>query len=538
MLATPGTFTNINNVLVGRTVANAQFLRALAQHADVGRVMLMTGESADVASLEALTAPWGLPQGRIVTEPVWSLPRLLGDRVIDVLHHGSHVDRLLDLWALRDRYARKATPVTGQIHSLSYPRVHQDLARLAFLPPGPCDAVFCSSSTGKQALERALSDLDTAARDAGMVRPLTRPRLPVVPLGVDVDALGCGDRDKARTALGLTDNDCCFLVLARFTEADKVDLFPFVEVFARLLQRPTEGTQRPVLVLAGARQGTKTPEMVNLWAQSLGIGHALRIEVDFVDELKPSLLAAADVFVSPVDNVQETFGQSVVEAMAAGLPIIASDFDGYRDTVTEEVGIRVPTRIEGDWSELSQLAPLLYERPLHLVLSQSVTVDGAALEAAMRLLLSDRALREKLGHAAKSRARQHYAWPRVIQQYEQEWRRLGDSTFALERKPHPLSLRLDHVFGGYGALRLEGAVKVQRTEHSRRPGRPYVIYPELKGLLTDDDVTVLLNRAERACTVEELELTARERLGHRPPWVARFMVAWLMKHALVASTSG
>ena len=44
---------------------------------------------------------------------------------------------------------------------------------------------------------------------------------------------------------------------------------------------------------------------------------------------------AADVFVSPSDNIQETFGLAVVEAMASGLPVVASDWDGYRDLVDD-----------------------------------------------------------------------------------------------------------------------------------------------------------------------------------------------------------
>ena len=42
------------------------------------------------------------------------------------------------------------------------------------------------------------------------------------------------------------------------------------------------------------------------------------------EELKHQTLSAADVAVSLVDNTQETFGLAVAEAMAAGLPLVAS----------------------------------------------------------------------------------------------------------------------------------------------------------------------------------------------------------------------
>lgn len=143
------------------------------------------------------------------------------------------------------------------------------------------------------------------------------------------------------------------------------------------------------LVLAGARQGTRTPEMLALWAKVLRIDDRVTLRVDFSSPEKRLLLSAADVFVSPVDNLQETFGQSVIEAFAAGLPVIASDFDGYKDTVDDQVGRRVTTRLGVDWSQVSELGPLLYECPLHLILGQSIEVDLKSLTATMAELAND-----------------------------------------------------------------------------------------------------------------------------------------------------
>lgn len=55
--------------------------------------------------------------------------------------------------------------------------------------------------------------------------------------------------------------------------------------------------------------------------------------VDVLDPEIGSIWAAADIFCSLSDNVQESFGLAIVEAMAAGLPVVASNWDGYRDTV-------------------------------------------------------------------------------------------------------------------------------------------------------------------------------------------------------------
>jgi len=67
--------------------------------------------------------------------------------------------------------------------------------------------------------------------------------------------------------------------------------------------------------------------------------------VDGTDQGKRfAVWRAADLFTSLSDNIQETFGLVIVEAMASGLPVIASDWNGYRDLVTDgETGFLVPT---------------------------------------------------------------------------------------------------------------------------------------------------------------------------------------------------
>ena len=53
------------------------------------------------------------------------------------------------------------------------------------------------------------------------------------------------------------------------------------------------------------------------------------------ESIKRKALKAADLVVSLVDNIQETFGLSIAEAMAMGKPIVASNWDGYRDLVRD-----------------------------------------------------------------------------------------------------------------------------------------------------------------------------------------------------------
>jgi glycosyltransferase involved in cell wall biosynthesis len=114
----------------------------------------------------------------------------------------------------------------------------------------------------------------------------------------------------------------------------------------------------------------------------------------------PSLIRSADVAVSV--PWYEPFGIAPVEAMACGVPVIASAVGGHLDTVLDGVtGLHVPAR-----------------RP-------------AALAGLLRRLLADRALRCALGAAAAEHVRDRYPWNRIAAETEAVYERL----VATARKP-------------------------------------------------------------------------------------------------------
>ena len=108
------------------------------------------------------------------------------------------------------------------------------------------------------------------------------------------------------------------------------------------------------------------------------------------DELPP-YHAAAEVFCAPATG-RESFGIVLVEAMAAGLPVIASDIPGYREVVRDDIeGILVPPR------------------------------DPAALARSLRDVLDDADLAKRLGEGGRQRARR-YSWDTVAGEIEDIYR--------------------------------------------------------------------------------------------------------------------
>ena len=140
---------------------------------------------------------------------------------------------------------------------------------------------------------------------------------------------------------------------------------------------------------------------------------------------------AADIFVSLSDNIQETFGLTPVEAMAAGLPCVVSDWNGYKDTVTDgETGFRIPTTTVGpgagiDIADRHAAGVDSYDQMIGIT-SLATAVDVDACADAIARLANGPELRARQGEAAIARARRLYDWRAVVAAYQNLWSELAE----------------------------------------------------------------------------------------------------------------
>jgi len=104
-------------------------------------------------------------------------------------------------------------------------------------------------------------------------------------------------------------------------------------------------------------------------------------------ERLPRYYASADIFCSPARG-GESFGLVLLEAMASGVPIVATDLAGYRTVLTHgNEGLLAPPR------------------------------NPAALASALRRLLTDSPLRARMGARGIETARA-YGWERIVDRLE------------------------------------------------------------------------------------------------------------------------
>ena len=144
----------------------------------------------------------------------------------------------------------------------------------------------------------------------------------VIPNGIDYRRFAA-----ARPLSGLRDGKTNILFVGRKDE--RKGLRYLLAAFARL--RAQRNDLRLVIVGPGAPDKDSARILDDLGGADGGAGAVAVVGEVPGDEL-PRYYASADVFCSPATG-GESFGIVLLEAMAAGAPVVASDIDGYRDII-------------------------------------------------------------------------------------------------------------------------------------------------------------------------------------------------------------
>lgn len=200
----------------------------------------------------------------------------------------------------------------------------------------------------------------------------------VIPNGVDVKRF----RPDLPPLRHLLDDRVNFLFVGRLEE--RKGIRNLIQGFALMHRRQA----RTRLIVVGDGPERREAEQMVRGLRLDDVVMAGRVP----DQVLPRYHASADVFCAPATG-GESFGIVLVEAMAAGLPVICTDIEGYLTVVDPEV--------------------------------DSLTVppgDSLRLGRAMLRLATDADLRHRMGEAGMRKAHERYAWPvlteRVLEVYE------------------------------------------------------------------------------------------------------------------------
>lgn len=305
------------------------------------------------------------------------------------------------------------------------------------------DALICTSTVSREAVRHVLERSADHLRERLGAQRFTLPQMPVIPLGIHVRHLATSAdlRAAARARLGLADDEIAVLYAGRLIVHGKAHPLPMYLA----LEQAAQG-RKVVLIQAGQAPNESTLKIYT--EESKRFCPSVRtILVDGGNfDLYRQTWAAADIFTSLSDNIQETFGITPVEAMAAGLPVVVSDWDGYKDTVRDGIdGFRVPTLTlpggsGGDLAERYDAELINYDYYIGYA-AQFVAVDVEATAQAYRRLIDDPALRQRMGEAGARRAREVYDWSVIFRRYETLWSELAERRRSDPQVAPPLTRR-------------------------------------------------------------------------------------------------
>jgi glycosyltransferase involved in cell wall biosynthesis len=539
--------------LIGRRVAGRAFLEAYIRS---GRWSELIALAIGAASEESLIRLWdGWPAHDIAGRGLRIVPArefssaFFPHSPAAVLHAPGPISPNF-AWA-RQQGGPAAYALCGVTHTLCTTRVMERLCSLLTAPFEPFDALICTSRAVEAVVREVTSSYADFLRERHGGSPALGVRLETIPLGVDVDRFRPAtpeERAERRAAFGIREDEVAALWVGRFFYHGKAHPFPMY----RGLAEAAVAAGRPVhLLLAG--WGTNPEATEAFVAGALEFAPGVRTTV--LDGNDPAVRSgiwhAADLLVSLVDNIQETFGLVVVEAMAAGLPVVATDWDGYRDLVVHgETGYLVATRMLRGATTGATARLLAAEVDYDGFLaecSQATAVDVGGAADALARLIGDPALRRRMGDAGRRRAVEHFAWPRIIRAYEELWAE-QEVERAAHARAQSLSTRWtgddgpacfpspERSFACYPTRWLDGRGLLQVVEGAEAAletllERPLTNYAEDRR--TTDPAAC---RAALAAAIEPRSVADLERIvsdAGVPPGTARATLAWMLKYDLL-----
>ena len=536
----------------GKDIANAGLFRALVQHGGFRNVAVLNQCGLTSKELTAEMAPTLVDHQMLRFETAPLADTTLPSRHGVLLRGQPYLAELA--WLRRGAALDQAYSLVGLIHTIAPPAIRQLIGDAALAPTHPWDALVCTSPAVQQAVEAMFEAwAEHLAVRVGAVRA-PRPQLPLIPLAVETEVLASQAADRqARTTLRerlrIAPDELLVLWVGRLSFYEKAfpqSMFQAVELAAR------RSGKRLHFGLVGWFPGGEADLKRYQQAAEL-LAPALNVVV--LDGNDPELLAqswaAADLFLSLVDNIQETFGLAPVEAMAAGLPVVVSDWDGYRYTVRDGIdGFRIPTLASPGGAPGELLAGLH-----SLELETYQTYVGAAAQhtavhieeaaAAIARLADDTALRESMGRAAQQRAQTMFCWPEVVRLYQELFADLAERRRVTQASEASAGARIQPLrgepfaaFRGFATTVLHPELVLRLADQARPSdlqGRLAVelnrLYPGLRGNQSESQALLQQLEQEGASGLS-VESLLHDASPSRRPFLETTLV-WLAKLGLV-----
>jgi glycosyltransferase involved in cell wall biosynthesis len=546
LLYAPDGYDTSRPKLMGRHAAGEGFLTGMVRHSGFDRLVALTRTEGDAAAFRRHAQALGARM------PAETIDEAEFHRLAEIgclMLPGPGLSSFA--WRRRRAVEANAFSLVGITHTIASAGAMDSIAETLVAPVQPWDAIICTSSAVRAAVIRLLEGEGAWLKRRLNATRIEGPALPVIPLGVDAAALAPDPAARAewRQKLGIAEQDIAVLHHGRLSFHAKGHPLPMFLGLARASAAAPRGA-KVVLILSGwfadETQRRAFAEQARALAPNLTVRLVERPETG------TTIRAAADVFTLLSENIQESFGLAPVEALAAGLPVVGTDWDGLKDTVDHGVtGFRVPTLLAGPMTDLADRHDSGLDTYDSFIagVAQFTAVDVGAAEQAYAALIGDAGLRAKMSRAAREAVLRRFDWEPVIGQYRKLWAELAalrrtsrDERAAPLRGEERVPRRPDPsvLFADYPTRRLTPETRLAFAPGVKDAEAAMARVMELVALTGTAPRRDLLPGADalRACflVLQDGPAPAARLVLDLPParaWRAHRALAWLVKMDIV-----
>ncbi len=344
----------------------------------------------------------------------------------------------------RKNFNRNLYSIVGIAHACASSGVNNLIGNYLGAPIYPWDALICPSKSIRSAIQSLLKIHQDMVYSEFGIKTECPIQLPIIPIGVDTQKFdnnkNLGLRNTIRSTLGTSEDTIVILYVGRLNFISKSNLLPL----ALSAKEVATQTNKKIELLFYGYFADKLNE--EAFYETL---NTVCPEINFYlvkngDKRFPDgVWACADIFCSMSDNIQESFGITPLEAMASSIPVIVSDWDGYRETVKDGIdGFTIPTYMPPpgngkDIADLYHREKISYGDFLGAT-SQSTVIDILDLTQKLSALVSNKDLRLKMGNLGKLRMQKEYDWCHIISAYETLWVELEKERQISIDESHPV----------------------------------------------------------------------------------------------------
>jgi len=514
-----------NSFKIGRLVANYDFFKALFKYSDFDEFHIFCPTFANCQLTQKRISEENIPnehKTKIKVSHIASLKKSIAENNYHIFHLGGWGFFFPGLIHLRNIYSPRPFPITGVTHSLNVKQASFYALKVCTAPVLPFDSIVCTSNCGKKVLKKLF---EVTENNFNRMKFKYRGRMDVIPLGIDDAYRTVPDRSQSRKSLGIDDDSFVILSLGRLASDNKMDFAPFLTAIKRFTIKNKD--KKIIFILAGGADNHEQ-KLIKTLLQENQLEDTTKLFINFEDNKKKLLYSAADIYTAPIDNFQETFGLSVVEAMAYECAVVVSDFNGYSEIVDHDInGIKVPTFWADATREFEGVSEIMNFPTYQLLLSQSVAVDLDKMSEVFQELLETPEKCRELAKAARKKVEQNYFWSDVVKQYCALWDELAEqaksSSVDVEKPKNPWEIDYFSIFSHYPSKILSDNSMIYLSEYGRQA-------------LESGDIPVSYSDVGASAVIPQLITIALKLIDQNPITASQFTNS-LQKHVAISDST-